>query len=162
MTYGTAQGSILGPLLFISYVNDLFVEIENQKSVLMYADDTLLINNGKTVQEYMENSQKSLNIVSKWCDLNKMSINICKAKFMLIAPGNNDNNILSKLYIKDTKLSQVHVYEYLGVHIDDKLTMSAHIDKVCIDMRKKYGILRKIRRYISEDIDIQNHDPTTL
>ena len=43
LTYGTAQGSIFGPLLIILYVNDLFVEIEKQKSVLMYADDTLFI-----------------------------------------------------------------------------------------------------------------------
>ena len=64
LTYGTAQGSILGPLLFILYVNNLFVEIENQKSVLMYADDTLLVNNGKTVADSIDNSQKALDVVT--------------------------------------------------------------------------------------------------
>ena len=129
LNYGTAQGSILDPMLFILYVNDLFVEIENQKSVLMYADDTLLINSGKTLHELIINSQLSLNIVANWCDLNKMSINIGKTKFMVISPTNITHNIPLELYIKDIKLSQIHVYEYLGVHIDDKLTMGSHIEK---------------------------------
>ena len=151
LTYGTAQGSILGPLLFILYVNDLFKEINNQNSVFMYADDTLLLNSGKTRHESIENSQQTLNIVSKWCELNKMSINISKTKFMLISPSTNDCTVIPSLYINDTKLSQVHVYEYLGVQIDDKLTMRPHIDKVCKNVQKKYGILRKIRKFICEE-----------
>ena len=127
------------------------MEIENQKSVIMYADDTLLVNTGKTLAETVENSQKSLDIVTKWCVLNKMSININKTKFMIISPFITDYVIPKALYISNTKLSQVHTYEYLGVQIDDKLSMNAHIDKVCTCVQKKYGILRKIRRYIGEE-----------
>ena len=90
LTYGTAQGSILGPLLFILYVNDLFKEIEKQKTVFMYADDTLLLNTGKTIEEVMESSQKALDIVTKWCDSNKMSINISKTKFMIVNSSTTD------------------------------------------------------------------------
>ena len=118
----------------------------------MYVDATLLINSGITPHESITNSQRSLNIVSNWCDLNKMSINICKTKFMVITPSNIDHIFhWSYNYIKDVKLSQIHVYEYLGVHIDDKLTMGAHIDKTCTNVQKEYGIVRKIRRYISEE-----------
>ena len=117
----------------------------------MYADDTLLLNSGKTPQESVENSQRSLNIVAEWCDMNKMSINIGKTKFMVITPVNIDCNTLLNLYINDVKLSQVHAYEYQGVYIDDKLTMETHIDKICTNVQKKYGILRKIRRYIREE-----------
>ena len=151
LTYGTAQGSILGPLLFILYVNDLFKEIENQKTVLMYADDTLLMNSGISVPEAIVNSQRSLDIVVNWCQLNKMTINITKTKFMIITPSTSTQNQSEHLFIKDIKLSLVHVYEYLGVLIDDKLTMNPYIDKVCVSVQKKYGILRKIRRYISEE-----------
>ena len=110
----------------------------------MYADDTLLINSEKTLQESIINSQRSLNIVANRCDLNKMSINIVKTKFMVISPTNINHNIPPELYIKDIKLSRIHVYEYLGVHIDDKLTMGSHIEKTCTSVQKKYGILRKI------------------
>ena len=90
LSYGTAQGSILGPLLFILFVNDLFEEIENRKSILMYADDTLLINNGTTVDESIVNSQKTLDIVTNCCRLNKMTINIGKTKYMIINPSSSE------------------------------------------------------------------------
>ena len=71
---------------------------------------------------------------------------------MIVTPSNNENTIATKLSIRDTNLSQVHEYKYLGVHIDSKLTMGARIDiMVCTNVQKKYGILRKIRRYISLD-----------
>ena len=62
---------------------------------------------------------------------------------MIITPPNNENTIATKLSIGDTNLYQVYEYEYLGVHIDGKLTMGAQIDIiVCRNIQKKYGILR--------------------
>ena len=116
----------------------------------MYADDTLLLNDGTTIAESIDNSQKALDNVVNWCRLNKMTINIGKTKFMIVTPSNSTYTVTKNLYIGCTKLSQVHTYEYLGVVIDDKLNMGAHIDKVCVNVQKKYGILRKIRRFISE------------
>ena len=55
--------------------------------------------------------------------LNKMTINIGKTKFTLLSPSHNDCMIPKDLYIRDIKLSQVHFYDYLGVSIDDKLSM---------------------------------------
>ena len=79
-----------------------------------------------------------------------MTIDVGKTKYMIVTPSNNENTIATKLSIRDTNLSQVHEYKYLGVHIDGKLTMGAQIDiMVCTNVQKKYGILRKIRRYIS-------------
>ena len=80
-----------------------------------------------------------------------MTINIGKTKYMVINPSSNVCNIANGLKIGNTNLSQVHTYEYLGVHIDDKLTMGSQIDKVCINVQKKYGILRKICRNISQE-----------
>ena len=70
LRYGTAQGSILGPLIFILYVNDLFKQIEKDKSILMYADDTLLINRGNNIHETISRSQDMLDKVVKWCRIN--------------------------------------------------------------------------------------------
>ena len=67
---------------------------------------------------------------------------------MIVTPSNNENTIATKLSIRDTNLSQVHEYGYLGVHIDGKLTilMGAQIDiMVCTNIHKKYGILRKVQ-----------------
>ena len=78
-----------------------------------------------------------------------MTVNTSKTKFMSINPHSNCPVNTTRLYIDETPLMQVHVYEYLGVHIDDKLTMKNHIENVCKSVQRKYGILRKIRRYIS-------------
>ena len=68
---------------------------------------------------------------------------------MIISPSNNEYILAKGLHVNEIELSQVHVYEYLGILIDDKLTMGAHTDKVCKNVQKKYGILRTIRIYIS-------------
>ena len=72
--------------------------IENQKSVLMYANDTLLLNNGKTISETITNSQRSLDIVTKWCLLNKMTIHIGKT-VIIISPLCSIQNLVGDLYI---------------------------------------------------------------
>ena len=93
-----------------------------------------------------------MDIVSKWCSLNKMTIDIRQTHSMIVTPSNTEKTIATKLSIRDINLYQVHKYEYLGAHIDGKLTMGAQIDiMVCTNVQKKYGILRKICRYISLD-----------
>ena len=134
--------------IFILYVNDLFNEIDNEEGILMYADDTLYINNGKNVQESTLCSQQMLDKVVTWCKTNKMTVNIDKTKCMLINPLSTKDVSSWKIMIDDKALSRVHVYEYLGVQIDDKLNMSNQIDNICKKVQQKHGILKKIRKYI--------------
>ena len=153
LTYGTAQGSILGPLIYILYVNDIFKEIDNDKAILMYADDTLLINSDVTVHDTCARSQEMLNTVVYWCKRNKLTVNIDKTKCMLINPNSTVKIDTTSCHVRigETLVSRVHVYEYLGVQIDDKLTMNNQIDNMCKKVQKKYGILKKIRKYITRE-----------
>ena len=84
VTYGTAQGSILGPLLFILYVNDVFKSLSPNLAVYMYADDTLLVSKANSMSLVVEKVQKALDEMVQWCGENKLSINRGKTKFMLI------------------------------------------------------------------------------
>ena len=70
---------------------------------------------------------------------------------MVLNPLLLDDATGLKIYIDNIALSQVHVYEYLGVQIDDRLNMSSQIDNVCKKVQQKYGILWKIRRYITQE-----------
>ena len=82
--YGTAQGSILGQLIVILYVNDIFELMEKDNSIFMYADNTLLISKADNINEVMSKAQKALQSMSNWCHANKLSINLAKTKFMVI------------------------------------------------------------------------------
>ena len=148
VTYGTAQGSILGPLIFILYVNDVFKTLNEDTSVYMYADDTLLVCKADSASEATEKAQKALDEMVNWCEENKLSINSTKTKYMLVK--HKKVQYEPQIKIGDYKLGIVRVYEYLGILLDDKLAMNDYLDSMWKKTNAKIGILAKIRRFISE------------
>ena len=152
VTYGTAQGSILGPLIFIIYVNDLFNVIEQKENIIMYADDTLLMSSAETMAESILSCQKMLDNIMAWCDKNKLTVNIKKTKCMFINPRKTHVN--AELSIHGTDLDIVNHFEYLGMLIDDKLSMCKHVDSMIKKARCKLGILYKIRKFISNETSL--------
>ena len=139
VTYGTAQGSILGPLIFILYVNDLFDYIKHDSSIYMYADDTLLVCESDNIDS----------VTMK----NKLSINFTKTKYMVIKHTKVPNE--PTLIVEKNNINTVNQYEYLGVVLDDKLTMNKYLDAIWKKTNSKLGILAKIRRFISEKTAIR-------
>ena len=90
ITAGVPQGFVLGPLLFLLYINDLPLHMP-QTNTAMFADDTTLHTVGKNLQEINENLQDSLNAVCEWCTSNSMVLNNCsntKSKSMFISASN--------------------------------------------------------------------------
>ena len=145
---GVPQGSILGPLLFIIYTNDLFLEVNPTEHVYMYADDTLLLNPGKTELEAVQHSQICFNKIIAWCNLNRLTINKDKTKHLCVS---RNNILLNASVNKDTtRLGNVGTYDYLGFTIDNRLTMSAYLDKTIKKISYKLYTLNIMRRFISE------------
>ena len=148
ITYGTAQGSILGPLIFILYVNDIFNSIDLETSIHMYADDTLLMCKAEDIHSVTVKAQEVFQKMSNWCEANKLTINVEKTKYMVIRhtkPPQEPNFKTDK-----TKLNTVHQYEYLGFLLDDQLSMNGYLEAMWKKTNSKLGILSKIRRFISE------------
>ena len=83
LNVGVPQGSVLGPLLFLMYVNDLRQNVLNHQCN-MYADDAVIYTSGKTVTEVNDKLKKSMATVSAWYEKNKLSINSSKSSSMLI------------------------------------------------------------------------------
>ena len=148
VTYGTAQGSILGPLIFILYVNDIFVSLGQDNSIHMYADDTLLMCKDNDITTVTEKAQKVFQKMSVWCEANKLSINAEKTKYMVIRHTKAPQE--PNFSVQGGKISTVHQYEYLGILLDDKLAMNDYLDTMWKKTNSKLGILAKIRRFISE------------
>ena len=76
LTYGTDQGSIIGPLIFIIYVNDIFNIVSNPNDIIMNADDTLLMSEGRTISKSILQCQLKLDKIIEWCDKNKLTVTI--------------------------------------------------------------------------------------
>ena len=148
VTYGTAQGSILGPLIFILYVNDIFATLNQDSSIYMYADDTLILCKSENVHEVTAKAKEALGKIMYWCEVNKLSINYKKTKYMIVKHTKIPAE--PSLSVGSVKISTVQQYEYLGMLLDDKLSMNEYADVMWKKVNSKVGILAKIRRFISE------------
>ncbi len=148
MTCGVLQGSILGPMLFILYINDLEKYLELSK-VSLYADDMALYVQARSQAEIMLDLRLELSMVHEWLKANKLTLNVDKTKYMVFGTKTAlvhkpDLNIR----IDGEKLERVSVMKYLGVFLDEHLTFSEHISTVCKKSSQKLGILHKAQEFL--------------
>ena len=149
---GVPQGSVLGPLLFLIYINDL--QNNTNLKVLNFADDTLLYStfNKTTYKKDITSLNSELENVSNWLKLNKLKLNLEKTRFMLFHPIRTTfwKNINFDVIIDKTIIKKVYSYKYLGVIIDDNLNWSEHIETLKNKLLKTIGVLYKTRYYLNE------------
>ena len=122
---GVPQGSCLGPLLFLIYINDLPQAVQNS-TVSMYADDTSLCYQSSDIDELNEAINNDLKQLEIWLQGNKLSLNVAKTNSMLVATKQKHNILKSQnddldLKIRDNDLEIIHKTKYLGAQIDNSL-----------------------------------------
>lgn len=145
ISLGVPQGSVLGPILFLLYINDVSQHIYLGKANI-YADDMLIYTACSSVDEVEENLQKCLNDVQKWYDGNRLIINASKSSSMLIQPRKNTNYVVN-VSVNDEVLHQSSTATYLGIDIQDRLQWNHHIDKLCSRLSFKISKLTRLRSY---------------
>ena len=145
LSKGVPQGSILGPLLFNVFINDLYMFIK-RCTLYNYADDNSLSRAATTIREVIESLQYDGNIAIKWFTDNGMQANPDKFQFMVISPHDDSTHSL-KLDNSTVLLSENHV-KVLGIEIDSKLNFSFHISAICKKAARQLNALSRISRYL--------------
>ena len=127
VTFGVPQGSILGPLLFLVYINELPAVIEHCE-VSLYADDTVLYFFSKEPHQLESKLNEDLYNVALWLEENKLTLNLSKTKSMLIGSNRKKVHVSSlSVSIFDCDLDSVNKFKYLGIMLASDFTWSDHV-----------------------------------
>lgn len=144
---GVPQGSILGPILFLLYINDITLVTDKLK-FLLYADDTTIFIQGHNLLDITTTLNTELNKISNWIKSNKLTLNINKTQYMVSSPLMTQSiNILVK--IDNVELIEVSEFKFLGVILDNKLRWKAHIDTVKSKVALLTGIIYRLRSLLT-------------
>ena len=147
---GVPQGSILGPLLFIIYTNDIENAI-SYSDCLLYADDTALYHSHRDVDELMVRCQSDVNDLALWFSCNKLKLNADKTQFIIFGTRTSLRRLKTHnliLSIKDCRVHRADSITYLGVKLDECMSWDRQVDHVTKSISKAIGRLCVIKHLI--------------
>ena len=146
---GVPQGSILGPLFFLLYINDLPQCLDKTKPRL-FADDTNLTVSGDSITDLETAVNSDLEKLRKWLIANKLSLNVAKTEFMLIGSKQmikNISNLQLNVKIENESIKQVYESKTLGVTIDQHLSWKTNTENICKKITSGISALRRLKEF---------------
>ncbi len=150
LKFGVPQGSILGPVLFILYVNSVHLLMANSHLV-QYADDTTLTYTAQSLQELEINAFQSTNICVQFFEQLNLKTNINKSKLVYFNIGPGISSDAPLILLNNSPIEEVQYFNFLGIKLDKKFTWDIHIDHVCNKVSSGLYLLRNLSGYCSKD-----------
>ena len=155
ITHGVPQGSVLGPLMFLLYINDISESITFSDHEL-YADDTILICAGPNPSNTQSKLQSDLSKLAGWCESNKLTINFKKTMSMVFGSRHRLKQVPPpKFKLNNKVIGNTTSYKYLGLTLDSTLSFDKHTSNLIKTVTNKTYVLRKIRPYLNAQASLQ-------
>lgn len=149
---GVPQGSILGPLLFILYINDI-VKCSDILNFIIFADDTNLFYSNKDLIELVLIVNWELCKLSEWFRANKLSLNAIKSNFIMFGNKRMPQNCTDvNLILDGNKLERTISTKFLGVYLDEKLKWTQHLSHIANKIARGLGVMGRVSKILPRDV----------
>ena len=150
VTLGVPQGSILGPILFLIYINDLS-NVSNIFNTILFADDSTFYFSGTDPAALLTTANLELPKLFQWCKTNRLTINANKTNYMIFSNIKNIDN-LPNLYLNNCEIKRLQQTKFLGVTYDETLTFKTHISNLCLKISRAIALLYQVRSLAPPEI----------
>ena len=149
ITCGVPQGSILGPLLFLLYINDL-PDCLKSTTPGMYADDTQIFSSSNNANELVVRLNSDLAHVCNWLKENRLQMHPSKCKIMFIGSPYHINNIICEepVVANGKPIPRINTQVCLGVNLDENLGWASHIEMICKKASSGIGAIKRIKPFV--------------
>ena len=160
---GVPQGSVIGPILFLCFINDITrVAMENGTQISLYADDAVVYVTSHDQELIQSKLQAAVTDVGQWCNLNQINLNVSKTKLCCYGTRQSLRDFDVQLRLNNTQLGRCKQYTYLGVILDESMNLESNFNSIFKKFSYKIFQFTKIRKYLPNDIRVLVYKQTVL
>ena len=151
ISHGVPQGSILGPLLFLIYINDL-PNISTKLHSILLADDTNLFYSHPDINHIVDEVNIELVKLTDWLNSNRLSLNIKKSHFLVFSSSKKKSDLSCQIKLSQEDFERLPSTKFLGITLDENLTWKTHITNISLKIAKNIGIINKVKSIFSQKL----------